>query len=122
MPGQAIGSRTVPLPVPAEETNTRGEVARLRKVIAQLEGDIEALNDSVLAQESFLMMGYIVLVRPDVDGGYLADCPTLHAVSEGDSFDDVIVNIRDAMMVAIEGREHFGTPIPPRDTDAKCRD
>ena len=109
-----------PLPTPYLVVNTRvvtGDSSRLWNVVAGLEREIEMLHNSIAEQRSFIMSGYIVNVRPDIGGGYVAHCPTLHAVADGESFNDSVGSLREAMEISIEGRRHFGSAIPPKDTE-----
>jgi predicted RNase H-like HicB family nuclease len=97
-------------------------VAHLLSKIGELEAEVEALYASITGQEVFLLDGYVVLLSPGVDVPWVAECPTLHAATQGETFDVALANLRDAMEVAVEGRKDSGSPIPPKDTEARCLD
>lgn len=99
----------------------KDQCAELKASVADVEKQVDAVNAAIATQTSHLLLGYIVNVMSDVNGGYVADCPTLHAVSEGDSFEEAMTNIQESMQVAIEGRKHFGRPVPPKDTEVTCQ-
>ena len=114
---------------PAKSTETsvpggqpRPSVAHLLKQVSELESEIEGLHDAWLAQELYLIDGYIIVIQPGTDVPFIAFCPTLHANTQGNTFEGVLANLRDAIRVAREGREYLGHPIPPKDTEARCLD
>lgn len=46
-------------------------------------------------------------------GGYVAECPDLHAVTQGDTLDETITNLREVVALALEDEdlpEHPPTP------------
>ena len=46
---------------------------------------------------------YTVVLTPDLEeGGFVGTCGELHAVSEGDTFGEVMENMREAMELAVE--------------------
>ena len=46
---------------------------------------------------------YTIVLTPDLEeGGFVGTCDELHAVSEGDTFGEVMENMRDAMELAVE--------------------
>jgi len=48
-------------------------------------------------------------------GGYVAECPDLHAVTQGDTLDEAMANLREAIALALEGEdlsEHGLVPDP----------
>ncbi|NQU06436.1 MAG: type II toxin-antitoxin system HicB family antitoxin [Calditrichaeota bacterium] len=54
-----------------------------------------------------------VRIEPSDDGGYFAECPVLQGCyTSGETFDDVIGNIREAIRVHIEDRIADGESIP----------
>lgn len=54
-----------------------------------------------------------VLVFLDEDGGYVADCPSLPGChSQGDTWEDVIANVKAAIDVWIEDAEQHGELVP----------
>ena len=99
---------------------TAAESKRLREEIAELEKELEALNNAVAQQRLSVIDGYVVSVRADLEGGYLAHCPTLRAVAEGESAEAALQSLRDAMQASLDGHKHCGMPVPPEDTEAQC--
>ncbi|MHB8378048.1 MAG: type II toxin-antitoxin system HicB family antitoxin [Dehalococcoidia bacterium] len=45
------------------------------------------------------------IVRPGDETGYVAECPNLHAVTQGDTLDEVAWNLREAVALALEGED-----------------
>jgi antitoxin HicB len=59
-------------------------------------------------------MKFRVIIEPDEDGVYVAECPTLPGcVSQGKSRDEAIANIRDAIAGYLQSLEKHGDPVPP---------
>lgn len=38
-------------------------------------------------------------------GGYVAECPDLHAVTQGDTLDETITNLREVVALALEDED-----------------
>lgn len=56
---------------------------------------------------------YRVIISKDPDGGYLADIPTLkYCMSSGDTIEEAIENIREALEGVLEVMEEEGLSIP----------
>ncbi len=56
---------------------------------------------------------YRIIVEQDEDRVYIASCPTLQGCySQGDTVEEAIENIKDAIRLHIEAREALGEPIP----------
>jgi len=55
-----------------------------------------------------------VLLYPDhEDGGWIAEVPSLPGcLSQGDTREDAMTNIRDAVAVWIDGAKQVGLPVP----------
>jgi predicted RNase H-like HicB family nuclease len=54
-----------------------------------------------------------VILRQDEDGYWNAECPSLPGCfSQGDTLDEAIINIREAIQAYIESLEKHGEPIP----------
>ena len=85
-----------------------------------LEEQLELLEDAFVRQELYILDGYIATVWQDPEGLYVASCPTLHASTQARTRGDVVVRLREAMSVAIQGRQSTGVPVPPKDVDARC--
>ncbi len=59
---------------------------------------------------------YTIILERQPDGGFHAYCPTLKGChSQGDSLDEAIDNIREAIDVYLESLEAHGEPIPQED-------
>ncbi len=58
-----------------------------------------------------------VILTPDLEaGGYTVTVPSLPGcISEGDTYEEAIANIQDAIRGYIKGLEIDGLPIPPED-------
>jgi antitoxin HicB len=58
-------------------------------------------------------MKFRVLVEPDEDGVFVAECPSLPGcVSQGVSREDALINIKDAIAGYLGSLEKHGEPIP----------
>lgn len=56
---------------------------------------------------------YRIVIEQDEDGIYIATCPALQGChSQGDTVDEAIENIKDAIRLHIEARKAIGEPIP----------
>jgi predicted RNase H-like HicB family nuclease len=55
-----------------------------------------------------------VLIEQDEDGKFVATCPTLPGcISQGDTRQGALANIRDAIAGYIESLRKHGEPVPP---------
>ena len=58
-------------------------------------------------------MKFRILVEPDEDGVFVAQCPTLPGcVSQGATRHEAMANIRDAIQVYLRSLEKHGDPVP----------
>lgn len=58
-------------------------------------------------------MGYTVVIEQEPDGGYVAVVPALPGcISQGDTKDAVVANIREAIELYIEDCVEAGDPVP----------
>lgn len=56
---------------------------------------------------------YTIILEREDDGGYHAFCPALPGChSQGDTYDEAIENIKDAMRLYIESLIAHGEPLP----------
>jgi len=54
-----------------------------------------------------------IVVEQDEDGVYIVSVPSLKGCySQGDSIDEAVVNIKDAIRLHIEARESLGEQVP----------
>jgi predicted RNase H-like HicB family nuclease len=59
---------------------------------------------------------YTVLLEREEDGGYHAFCPALKGChSQGDTLDEALANIREAMEAYVESLKAEGEPVPIED-------
>ena len=58
-------------------------------------------------------MRYTVILEREPDGGYVASVPALPGcVSQGDTRDDALANIKEAIDLYVEDCREAGDPIP----------
>lgn len=56
---------------------------------------------------------YTVIVEKDEDGVYVASCPALPGChTQGDTYDEALANLKDAINLNIAARRDLGEPIP----------
>ncbi|MCK4581412.1 MAG: type II toxin-antitoxin system HicB family antitoxin [Dehalococcoidia bacterium] len=56
---------------------------------------------------------FTIVVEQDEDGVYVASCPALQGCySQGDTFEEAVNNVKDAIRLHIEARREVGEPIP----------
>jgi predicted RNase H-like HicB family nuclease len=61
-------------------------------------------------------MKYTVILEREEDGGYHAFVPALHGChSQGDTLDEAVENIREAMEAYAESLKASGEPLPKED-------
>jgi len=54
-----------------------------------------------------------VIVEPDEDGGYHVYCPSLPGChSQGETIDEALANIKEAIELFVEVLEEDGLPVP----------
>jgi len=39
------------------------------------------------------------------DGGYVVECPDVHAVTQGDTLDEAIANLKEVISLALDGED-----------------
>ena len=58
-------------------------------------------------------MDFKVFLEPDEDGGYVVSCPSLPGCySQGETIEDALANIREAIELCLEDMREHGEPIP----------
>ncbi|OPX23782.1 MAG: hypothetical protein B1H03_00610 [Planctomycetales bacterium 4484_113] len=66
-----------------------------------------------LTEQSMPKYRFTILMERDEDGVYVASCPALQGChSQGDTYEQAVENIRDAIKLHIESRLSLGEPIP----------
>lgn len=61
-------------------------------------------------------MRFTVILEPEADGGYSVICPAIPGcVSQGDSLEEALDNIREAILLCLEVRGEERLP-PPQET------
>ena len=59
---------------------------------------------------------YTVILEREEDGGYHASCPVLKGChTQGDTLDEAVANIREAIEAYLESLKAHGEPIPAED-------
>ncbi len=59
---------------------------------------------------------YKVIFEPQEEGGYTVTVPSLPGcISEGDTYDEALANIKEAITLYIESLQTDGLPIPEED-------
>jgi len=58
-------------------------------------------------------MKFTVVLSPEADGGYSVVCPAVPGcVSQGDSLDEALANIREAILLCLEVRNEQALSLP----------
>ena len=66
------------------------------------------------------IFNYTVLFEKEEDGGYHVYCPALKGChSQGDSYEEALVNIQEALLLYLESLEAHNEPIPKEDVIIK---
>jgi len=61
---------------------------------------------------------YVVVLEPETVGGFSVTVPALpEVVTQGESVDEALVNVREAIELALEVRRDEGEELPPSDVD-----
>ena len=56
---------------------------------------------------------FTVVIERDEDGVYIASCPALQGCySQGDTYEEALENLKDAIRLHIQARLEVGDPIP----------
>ena len=63
---------------------------------------------------------YTVIIERESDGGYHAFCPALRGChSQGDTYEETVQNIQEAITLYIESLKAHAEPIPSEDVTIK---
>jgi len=61
-----------------------------------------------------MTLRFRVLIEQDEDGVFVAECPNLPGcISQGQSREEALANIRDAIQGYLASLEKHGEPVPP---------
>ena len=93
------------------------QIGALRDRVRQLDDEVQTMHTAIAKEKLHIVDGYIISIRPDLDSGFIARCPTLHAVAQGETVDEAAASLRDAMETSMDGRRSSGSRIPVRDTE-----
>jgi len=64
-------------------------------------------------EDGYVML-YRVPIEQDEDGAFVAECPSLPGcISQGNTREEALTNIRDAMVGYLESLRKHNEPIPP---------
>ena len=56
---------------------------------------------------------YTIVVEQDEDGVYIASCPAIQGCyTQGDTYEQAVENVKDAIRLHIEARIELGEPVP----------
>jgi predicted RNase H-like HicB family nuclease len=54
-----------------------------------------------------------VIIEPDKSGGFVVSCPSIQGCySQGDSIDEALENIKEAILLCLEDLESLGEEVP----------
>jgi len=116
--GRASGK---PKPRPGRPGPTGADVdVSLRARVAELEAQVESLEEALGRQEPYVLDGYVVSVWPMPDGEYLATCPTMHASVQEGSRAAALAGLREAVSAVAEAFAKRGRLLPPKDVTHRC--
>ena len=63
-------------------------------------------------------MKFRVVIEPDEDGVFVAECPTLPGcISQGKTRDEALANIKDAIAGYVASLKKHNEPVPPPITE-----
>lgn len=59
------------------------------------------------------VLDFKVLIEPDETGGYVVSCPSISGCfSQGDTIEEALENIKEAIELCLEDMKEHGEPIP----------
>jgi hypothetical protein len=99
-----------------------GADVRQTSRIAELERELELLEDAIAEQELYLLGGYAVAVLHDPIGQFVATCPTLHVTVAEATSEAALVALREAVAEMMGAFAENGLTIPEKDVEARCLD
>jgi predicted RNase H-like HicB family nuclease len=95
---------------------TTHEVDDLRRRIEELEELVERFYDAIVDLQVLVIDGYFVKIWADPeDGGFVAECPTVRATSQGGTRDEALANITSGIEEMLDHLADSGHPVPAKD-------
>src|SRR5437773_2050917 len=80
--------------------------------------DVEAAVDFRKYSDQIRRMKFRVMIEPDEDGVFVAECPALPGcISQGKTRAEALANIKDAMTGYLASLRKHGEPVPPPITE-----
>jgi predicted RNase H-like HicB family nuclease len=68
-------------------------------------------------------MKFTVIFEPELDGGYSVICPAIPGcASQGESLDETLANVREAILLCLEVRGEDGLPLPEETPELIARE
>lgn len=62
---------------------------------------------------SGMVRSFHVILSPQPDGGFFVECPSLPGCySQGDTREEALANIREAILLVLDDLQELGQPIP----------
>jgi len=59
------------------------------------------------------VLSFPVVLQPDKEGGFVVDCPVLEGCySQGETVDEALANIREAIELCVQDMEDRGETVP----------
>ncbi|MBU0608309.1 MAG: type II toxin-antitoxin system HicB family antitoxin, partial [Armatimonadetes bacterium] len=75
--------------------------------VSRLEREIENLQNALTRQQLSIRKGYICTIYDAGDGTFIGSCPTLHAGSQGHTYDEASQELDDAVDAVFEAFEEW---------------
>lgn len=100
------------------DKETQEEFQRLRKALAERKlEDVERVGNTYRMEKEIIMRHFTVVLEPEEEGGYHVYCPALKGChSYGETREEALKNIREAIQLWIEAAREHGIPIPEMET------
>lgn len=90
-----------------------GSTPRLFFLRGSLGGWVRVPVESAFVFRHYEGMLYCVIIEPDEDSVFVAECPTLPGcISQGQTRAEAVANIKDAIAGYIASLEKHGEPVP----------
>ena len=90
------------------------------KLYGFTEGERKIIEKETERRKKMKEYNYIIILEREEDGGYHVFCPALPGChTQGDTFDEAMENIKDAIKLYIESLKAHQEPIPEEDITIK---